>query len=283
MMKTTTGLLLILLVFIGVAALLVPPAAAETIGASNTVTMKGPYDLLVPLGIENFLPIDQARIYYNWISVFLIIVIGVMASSRTTRFLGILVPVVAALCVYFGWFTMNDPAAPEGYLLGVIIIGLVMAVAIYMKGSLHERFGIAGPGSLFFNVVFYIILLQATVGFVNSTHIWGGLNSAPTPTNEYTNIDIAGEIDTINNTGGGLGIVELGTVLAQLAVGCLQMFLSMGLALAAFSVVLGMIYPWMVQNYMGAGLLTLMQLGIYIVYYMAFMRMVWKPVGEGEF
>lgn len=283
MMKTITGLLLILLVFIGVAALLIPPAAAETIGASNVVTMKGAYDILVSLGIENFLPIDQARIYYNWISVLLIVVIGAMASSRTTRFLGILVPVVAAMCMYFGWFTYNDGFPIGDRLLGVVIIGLVMGVAIYMKGSLHERFGIAGPGSLFFNVVFYIILLQASVGFINSTYIWSGFEAAPTPTNEYSNIDLAGEIDTINNTGGGLGVVELGTVLAQLAVGCLQMFLSMGLALAAFSVVLGMIYPWMAQNYMGAGLLALIQIGIYILYYMAFMRFVWKPTNEGDF
>jgi hypothetical protein len=34
---------------------------------------------------------------------------------------------------------------------------------------------------------------------------------------------------------------------------------------------------------MGLAFLGVLQLGIYIIYYMAFMRMVYKPSGEGDF
>lgn len=265
--------------------LLIAPVSAATTNATSgmTVTCKGAYDILVSLGIENFIPIAQARIYYNWISVLLLVSVAAMASSRTTRFFGILIPVFAALFIYFGWFTMNDPSRP-GQLMGVIIVGVVLAVAVYMKGSLHERFGIAGPGSLMFNIVFYMILLQATVGFVNSTHIWGDYAASPTPSNEYTNIDLKSEVTSISSTGGGLtDVAQMGSVMLDMAFGALKMFISMGIAMAAFTVVLGAMYPWIPANPMGAGLLVIIQVGIYIVYYMAFMRMVYKPVGEGDF
>lgn len=254
----------------------------KNISAGMTVTCKGPYPHLVSLGIENFLPASQAAIYYNWISVLIIMAVGVMASSRTTRFFAILVPIVAALLMYFGWFTYNDPSNP-GRLMGVLIIGIILAVAIYMKGALHERFGIAGPGSLFFNIVFYIILLQATVGFVNSTGLWG-INSAITPTNEFSNIDIRAEVTNTSQAGGALGdIAGMGSIILEMTLGIIKMFISMGLALAAFGVVIGAIYPWIPSNSMGMGLLVLMQLGIYIIYYMAFMRFIYKPSGEGDF
>lgn len=265
--------------------LLVAPSlgATENVTAGSTVTMKGPFDILVSLHIEDFLPIAQARLYYNWISVFIIVLIGAFASSRTTRFFGILIPVVAALLVYFGWFTYNDPANPAR-LMGVIIIGIVLAAAIYMKGSLHERFGIAGPGSMMFNVVFFIIIMQATVGFVNSTDLWGGINAAPTGSDQYTNIDLQSEVTTISNTGGALNdLTQMTMILADMALGVLRMFIAMGMALVMFSVVLGVIYPWMVASPMGVSLLVILQLGIYIIYYMAFMRFVYKPVGEGDF
>jgi hypothetical protein len=272
------------IILLAALALLVIPATAATgnVSAGMSATMKGPYDILVSLGIENFIPLLQARMYYNWISVLILLGIGAMASSRTTRFIGLLFPVVAALLMYFGWFTYNDPANPAR-IVGVVIVGIVLAAAIYMKGSLHERFGIAGPGSLMFNVVFFIILLQATVGFVNSTGLWGGIDAAPTASTEYSNIDLKAEVTSISNTGGGLNdIAQMGTVLLDMAWGVIKMFLSMAAALAMFSVVLGVIYPWMAANPMGAALLVVLQLGIYIIYYMAFMRFI-RPSAEGDF
>jgi len=257
-------------------------AATENVSAVVSVTCKGPYDILVSLGIENFLPLSQARIYYNWISVAMLVMIGAMASSRTTRFISILIPVMAALFVYFGWFTFADPSNPAR-LLGIIIVGAVLAVAAYMKGSLHERFGIAGPGSMMFNLVFFIIILQATVGFVNSTALWD-VNAAPTASTEYSNIDLKTEITSVSSTGGLLNdISQTTTILTEMAIGCLKMFISMGIALVAFSVTIAIVYPWIASSLYGPALLILLQVGIYAIYYMAFMRIVVKPIGEADF
>lgn len=256
-------------------------AATENVTAGSSFTCKGPYDILVSLHIEDFLPIAQARIFYNWISVFAIFLTAAMASQRTTRFLGILVPAAAVLVTYFGWFTMGTVASGT-QMWGILVVSVVLAVAVYMKGSLHERFGIAGPGSVMFNIVFYIIILQAVVGFVNSTAIWD-INSAPSSSTEYTNIDLQTKITGINEN---VGIIDIlassANILTELAVGCLQMFVSMGAALVAFSVVLAVIYPWIPASPFGAGLLVLMQLGIYIIYFAAIMRFI-RPSGEGDF
>lgn len=264
--------------------LLIAPvsAATENVSAGMTVTCKGPYDILVSLGLENVLPLAQARIWYNWISIGLIVMIAAMASSRTTRFVGILIPVMAALTMYFGWFTLNDPANP-GKLFGVVVVATVLAVAIYMKDSLHEKFGIAGPGSMMFNIAFYIILLQATVGFVNATAIWD-INAAPTTSSEYTNIDLQEEVTNINaNVGSSNVLSDAGNLFTEMAFGVIQMFISIAAALIAFAVVLGIIYPWIPASQYGILMLGLIQLGIYIVYFMALMRFIYKPSGEGEF
>lgn len=244
-------------------------AATENVSAGMSVTGKGPYDILVSLGIENFVPIAQARLLYNWISILGIVSIAALASSRTTRFFGILVPLFSAMFMYFGWFTMNDPASP-GKLWGVVVVASVLAAAVYMKGSLHERFGIAGPGTMLFNVVFFMIILQATVGFVNATSIWNGAQAAVTPTTEYTNIDLKSEMTSVNAGAGAVDtITSTATILLDMAIGCVKMFVAMAMALAAFSVVVGMTYPWIPASLYGAGVLILLQVGIYLMYYMA--------------
>lgn len=250
-------------------------AATENVSAGSSLVCKGPYDILVSLGIEYILPITQARVFYNWISVIGLTCIAAMASQRTTRFFGILVPVFAALFMYFGWFTMNDPASPEK-LWGVVVIATVIAVAVYMKGSLHERFGIAGPGAMVFNVVFYIIILQAVVGFVNSTAIWSGAQAAPSTTSEYTNVELTQKMTDVNENAGAIDTLSAdASMLMGLAIGVIKMFVSMAFALAAFTVVIGLLYPWIPSSIYGAGFLVLMQLGIYLMYYigaMAFFR-----------
>lgn len=273
-----------ILIVLALLVLAVPPvhAATENISASQAFTCKGAYGILVPLGFENFVPIAQARVYYNWISISVIVLLGAISSSRTTRFVAILIPVFAALFVFMGWMTNANPAHPE-QLWGVIVITALLAAMVYMKGSLHERFGIAGPGSMMFNVVFYILILQAVVGFVNSTAIWD-YNSAPTASTQYSNIDLEAQVTTVSNTGGLLNdLAQVGTILLEMSIGVLKMFLSMGLALIAFSVVIAIIFPWIYPSAYGPTFLVILQLGIYIIYYMAFMRFVYKPVGEGDF
>ena len=272
--------ILILLVL----ALLVVPVCAETenLTAGNAVTMKGPFGLLVPLGFENFVPVASVPIYYNWIAFSALMLIGAMASVRTIRFVAFLLPVFAALFIYWGWMTNANPAHPT-QLWGMVVVCTLIAAGVYMKGALHEKFGIAGPGSVFFNLVFFIILLEATVGMLNGFELFD-FATAPSASNQYTNIDLQTAITSVSGTGGGLNdIVQIGTILTEMAFGVLQMFFAMGAAIVAFSVVVGIIYPWIPAAPQGLAFLVIMQVGIYIIYYMAFMRMVYKPIGEGDF
>lgn len=274
-----------ILLFIAVAAvLLVAPVSAtyETVAAYRDVTFKGALGLLVSLQFENFIPIAQARIYYNWISVGLITMIAALASTRTTRFIGVLLPIFAALLCYMGWLTNADPAHPA-QLWSVIVITGILAAALYMKGALHEKFGIAGPGSMLYNVVFYIILLQAVVGFVNSTELWE-YNTAPTASTEYSGFDLGAEVNSLSGTAGGdLGIAEISNFFLTLAFGCFKLFLSIAASLLLFSGVVGVIYPWIPASEYGMAFLVILQMGIYIVYLTSFIRYASGKAVEGDF
>jgi hypothetical protein len=274
-------LLMILTLFI---PMFVPVAsAAETnVTEGMGITCKGPYGIAVPLGIERFVPLEQARVYYNWISIAILFAIGALASSRTTRFMALLVPIMAAILIFFGWLTNANSAHPE-QLWGVVVIAAVLAVMVYMKGSLHEKFGIAGPGSMMFNIVFYILILQSVVGFVNSTAIWD-TNAVMDQSSSFTNIDLDKEVNSISNTGGvGNDLTQLGSMLLDLTLGVIRMFISMGLALIGFSAVLAILFPWLWNSAYGPAFLIILQLGIYMIYYMAYMRFMYKPLGEGDF
>lgn len=273
-----------LILFVCAVVLLITPASAtyEVVSAYRDVTYKGPLGILVSLQFENFIPVSTARIYYNWISVGLITMIAALASARTTRFVGVLLPIFAGLLVYMGWLTNANPSHPE-QLWGVIVVTAILAAAIYMKGALHEKFGIAGPGSMLYNIVFYIILLQAVVGFVNSTDLWD-YNTAPTASTEYSGFDLGTEVNTLSGTGGASAdITELGNFFLTLAFGCLKLFLSIAASLLLFSAVIGVIYPWIPASSYGLGFLVIMQLGIYIVYLTSFIRYASGKAVEGDF
>ena len=79
------------------AALLVAPAMAVSYEeASRAVTAKGEYGILVPLGLEQVIPLSTALMYYNWIAVMLLFFIMSMASQRNMRFFSIITPMLAA-------------------------------------------------------------------------------------------------------------------------------------------------------------------------------------------
>ena len=273
----------ILLLVLFAVAITTPAVSAATtnITGGASITCKGAWPL-VSLGIERFVPVTSAMVYYNWISIGLIVMLGAMASARTTRFIALLIPVIAALLIFLQWFTPASSAHPA-QLWGIVVFSALLAVAAYMKGSLHEKFGISGPGSMLFNVVFFIIILQATVGFVNGLDLWQN-DTGAVGTTSFSNIDLKTEIETTSTTGGGLNdLIQAGAILLDMAYGVILMFISMGLALIGFSAVLAFIYPWIPATTEGTAFLVLLQIGIYIIYYMAYMRMIYKPVGEGDF
>jgi hypothetical protein len=200
----------------------------------------------------------------------------------------VLIPVFAALFVYFEWLRGPDPVQTWG----IIVMCIILGVAIYMKDSLRERFGVGGPGSMIVNLMIFMILLQTVVGVVNMTNIWEG-NAAPSPTNEwsYDNVKLEKEIPATTNSGGLLSdIASTLGVMTDMMVSALRMFLGLLLSLGAFAWVLNSIYPWICTNAdgspngIGYAVLGLLQVGIWVLYMKFIFDMFYKPpMGVDDF
>jgi len=248
--------------------LLVGTVSATNMSASRDATMTGAYKL-VSLGLETIVP-AQATMYYNYLSIGILFLIGSLSSSRNTRFFAILIPIFAAMLVYFEWLSGPDPVQTWG----VIVMAVILGAAIYMKDTLRERFGTGGPGSMVMNLMMFILILQSTIGVVNMTHLWEG-NAAADISNEWTynNVDLSTQAPMITNTGGLLNDVSstLG-VMTDMMVSVLKFMLSLLTSIFLFSAVLVWTYPWIATNpdgsanLIGWSLILLLQAAIYFIY-----------------
>lgn len=259
--------------------LIAPVYAADNVTASRGVTAKGPYNLLVPLGIEKVVtPLSTALMYYNWIAVMMIFFVMAMASQRNMRFFVIIIPLLAALLAYFGW--LNDPNPLKVWSL----IGLtgLMAVGIYMKDTNKEKWGSGGPGLTLLNFVFFMILLQAAVGIINSTAIWEQ-NTAETP-EKYQNVDLESQMGGISNVGGLLeGAITTAIALLAMGIMLLQMIISIILTIVAFSVTLLLVFPFLAGNPLVLVIIGSIQVIIWLLYAWFLFTIIYKPMPDGGF
>ena len=261
-------------------------SSATNLSASRDVALTGATKL-VSLGLENVVP-ASATMYYNLLSIGILFLIGSLSSSRNTRFFAVLLPLFAAILVYFEWLQGTNPVQTYG----IIVMCMILAAAVYMKDSLRERFGVGGPGSMVINIMIFLILFQTVVGVVNMTGLWEG-NAAPSPENQYSyqNFDLSKQVPVATNTGGLLGDIAstLGAMSDMLLSG-LRMFLALLVSIGAFSVVLGSVYPWMVTNpdgtvnTFGVAILGVIQVAIWMIYvkfiYDTFVK---PPIGVSDF
>lgn len=264
------GLLLVSLIVVPVMA------DAGNITSSRGVTAKGPSGMLVPLGLENVMPLATALMYYNWIAVGLLFFAMYIASQRNARFFVVLVPMAAGIFAYFGWLNSTN----SGKMWGMIIVSAILAVAIYMKETNTEKRGSGGPGLTVMNVVWYMILLQACVGMVNGMALFE-TNSAPTPS-QYQNVDLAAQTD---NMAGGIlaGAVSTLVILAEMALAILVIIVQIIVSVVAFSVVLLTIFPWMAGNPFALLLLAVFQVIIWAAEIWFFFLIIYKPPLDGGY
>jgi hypothetical protein len=224
--------------------LVVTVVSADTytnISSVRSVTTKGAYDILVSLGIEYILPLTTAYWWYNLISIGLLIGVTSIASKRNTGSVALLIPVIVGMCIYFGW--LHSPTATITY--GMLCFSAIIAAAIYMNDSLHMNFGIPGPGSKFLNIVFYMIILQAIVGFVNTGAIWGE-NNVGTTTSAYSNVDLQKEVTSMSNSGGLLNdALSFGSALLDIAMATIRVFISVVVSVFLFGVAILLIFPFL--------------------------------------
>ena len=114
----------------------------------------------------------------------MLLFIGGFASQRSMRFSIMSIDLFAGIFWWFGWMSFYVPTSNTVNWwtpLSLIILAGVMGGAIYLKEANRERYGTGGTGLTLINVLYYFILLQTIIGFVNMTGIWA-TNSAVTPT-----------------------------------------------------------------------------------------------------
>ena len=274
-MHTTHKLILILVAI----SLLIPFVYADgNYTASRGLTANGPYNILVSLGIETTVPDGWYQLFYNWIAILMIVFITAMASQRNARFFCILIPMVTALVTWFGWLKTDDPTK----LWGIIIGSALLSVAIYMKDTNKEKWGSGGPGSTLINFVFFMIILQACVGLVNTTGIWEE-NASPTP-DQYQNVDLQSQMGGLSNTGGFWeNLQATAAILVTTGIMALKTILSIILTIAAFSVALYLIYPMLYGSVLAVAIIGVVQVVVWLLYAWLFFQLVYKPMPDGGY
>lgn len=245
--------------------------------ASRAVTGKGPEGVLVVLGFTSAgVPAATATAYYNWISMGILYLIAAVAGSRDTRFFAILIPVFAGLLYFMGWFN-----AASGFdIIGMVIFLGVLGVAYYMKDSVREKFGTGGPGATIINITFYIIILSAVVGLVNTSNLWGmgGMQMSQAVNNSYTNVDLSTQVTQITGGGGILeSLISDVMILTTMAFSGLRAFLSIMLSIGLFSLTITQIFPFITTSPMAMALLVVFQIAIWLLYAKFIMDMFYKP------
>lgn len=224
------------------------PASAQTIGAARAVTCNGPYGILISLGIENT-GLTDAQVYwfYNIISIGVIMLVAAMASERNMRHWNIIIPIVAAMMVFFGWMNSPNPSNTWGIIVGVAML----AGMIYMKDALHEKFGTGGPGTPLMTLAAYLIIFQCIVGICNSTTVgFGGNNVGATPSSyQAGSIDVSEQFGSSMNTGGLLdSVLSAGSLLLTIGIGALSALVAVIQAVVLFSATLTDAYPFLLDS-----------------------------------
>lgn len=240
-------------------------SASSTVGGYNSLSCRGPLGLMFPLGIENVAGLSSAQIlwFYNIIGVGLLFLMGACASERNLRHFGILLPLIAAMLVFFGWLQAPNPTTSWSIILGCGFIGGLM----YYKESLREGWGIGGPGSTLLNIAVYLIIFQCIVGIVNNPAY--GLfeqQAVPIPA-EYQSIDLKGQVNAMTNTGGMWeSLISYGSVFVTMAIGAVKAFFAIVQAILLFSVTVTQAFPILASSPFVLALIVAFQIGEWILF-----------------
>jgi hypothetical protein len=248
------------------------------VAAGMGATWLGPYNYIA-LGIEQIVadPVKVKQLY-NWFSISMVLLIGVTAGYRDAKFIGFLMPLWAAFCLLAGWLSFPD--AGTGF--GILVVCALLAVMIYMQDTVHERFGIAGPGNKIIKIVIFLIVLQCVVVFVNPSANYAGIfpdNTAIAPSNaQYGNVNLNTEMTSISSVGGltalGVDIVSIAT---QMAYSAFLLLIKVVMSIAIFSVVLAGIFPWIAATPIGIAFLMILQFTIWFMYLLFIFTLAYKP------
>jgi hypothetical protein len=274
-------------------AVLVQVVNADTwVNQTNVLTIHNALGLLIPLGIEHFVPAADAVMYYNYIAIFGILTVAAVAGQSNESRFTFFVPIFAGLMVFIGWLHAPDPTSYFGMIVGCILLGALM----YINDMNHEKYGLPGPGTKLLTIVFMIIVFEASVTLMSTA----GLNLFPELSGDvgqsqstltcgtygYT-CDSAGNpmleatVTSLNGIGGGaMDIVSIGMWAIQAMVGVFQFLIKILWAIVLFSSVLVAAYPALAASPQAMLFLGIMQFVIWAIYAVAMFNWLYKPSFE---
>jgi len=261
-----------------------------TSSAGMGLTFGGPAGVLVSLGIE-YITSNPTLVYqmYNYAAIIPLFILAITASQRDARFVNILIPVWAGIMLFFGWLKYPDvngvPGSGVANAFALIVILIMLAIMTYMQETIHERFGIAGPGNKIIKIFTFIIVLQAVVVFMNTGAVFSSIFPTGTQaistgnTQQYLNVDMTYQMTGMSGSGGLLAqVVDIATATLQIAVAAIKMLLSVLIGIAAFSLILAAIFPWILQaGAIGAAFLVILQFAIWSMYLIFIVSVFYKP------
>jgi len=272
--------------------LLVPVVSAvEYVTQSNVITFTNSMGLLIPLGIENYVPIADAIMYYNYIAVGLIVGIAAVAGQLNESRFTFFIPIFTGLMVIIGWLHAPDQASYFGMVIGCVLLGALM----YINDMNHEKYGIAGPGNKLLTVVMMIIVFEASVTLMSTSglNIFPELGNSGQSQQSLTcngygyqcdasgNIMLSASVSTINNQGGtGLDVVSIATWAINAMISVIVFLIKIVAAILLFSVVLIAAYPALGASPQALLILGVMQLVIWAIYVIFFFNLYYKPNPE---
>ena len=290
--KPFTSMRVPVMAALGLAFLVQMASATQYVVQSNLITFHNALGLLIPLGIENYIPAIDAIMYYNYIAVFLIMGMAAFSGQSNESRFTFFIPVFAGLMVFVGWLHAPDPVTYYGMIIGCILLGALM----YINDMNHEKYGLPGPGTKLLTIVFMIIVFEASVTLMSTS----GLNIFPELSgnsgqsqqgltcNGYGyscdangNIMLGASVSTVNNQGGAdISIVSIGAWAIQAMIAVIQFLIKIVAAVLLFSVVLIAAYPALGASPQAMLFLGIMQLVIWAIYTVAFFNWYFKPSFE---
>ena len=190
-------------------------------------------------------------------------------GEENARFGYILVPLMAAFFWWAGFL-------PYAYLATVVPLMVFMGAIAFMRSQLKFKWGVFGTsGGLLYKVVFYLIMIQLAIGYINGIGLFSG-DFAPTPSNEYTTYDLAKANATFASSSYGIKAIDM------ISNGLQFVWTMFGILWSMIASVF-VIYPTLVNVFgIPENLSIIIQAGIYILYALELINMIYKPYKVAE-
>ena len=274
--------------------LLFIPAVLATTNTtiSSSIMGKTAFGLLIDLHLQDWFPADQAIMYYNYISIFIIMVWAAFASQSNESRYAFTTPFIAALMVFIGWLQASNVTDYWSLIVFCLLLGAFM----YLNDMNHEKYGLPGPGDKLLAATFLIMCFSASFGLISSssfglfpTDQQTGTSSNVMCGTTYTcdssgNVALDASVSSVSGTGGlSLDPISIAYTLTMIAVGILKLMIVIAGSVLFFSVVILAAYPALSDSAAAVAFLGIMQLVIWAIYYKAFFNWYYKPMpGTGD-